>query len=62
MALNMIVMALGRSLGAFVGPRLYGLSFGSVAAGAILFNLLALLGLWLGRRRKTRTASSVAVQ
>ena len=62
MALNMIVLALGRSLGAFVGPRLYGLSFGSVAAGAILFNLLALLGLWLGRKRKTNIEPRVAVQ
>ena len=62
MALNMIVLALGRSLGAFVGPRLYALSFESVAAGAILFNLLALLGLWLSRKRKTSSEARVAVQ
>ena len=62
MALNLIALALGRSLGAFTGLQLYAISFGTVTAGAIVFNLLAILGLWLSRRKKIRTDSRVAVQ
>jgi predicted MFS family arabinose efflux permease len=62
MALNLIALALGRSLGAFTGPRLYEHGFGTVAGGAIVFNLLAILGLWLTRRGKIHTDSRVAVQ
>lgn len=50
MALNVTSLALGRALGAFCSPRLYTLGFPAVAVGAILFNLLALIGLWQVKR------------
>jgi predicted MFS family arabinose efflux permease len=43
MAFNVAAMSLGRALGAFLAPRLYGLGFLMVASGTIVFNLLALL-------------------
>lgn len=52
LALNVAGLSLGRALGAFASPRLYGLGFGAVAAGAVVFNLLAFLALW--RMKKTR--------
>ncbi len=51
MAFNVAALSLGRALGAFLGPRLYGLGFVAVAAGAVLFNLLALFAVSrLGRK------------
>ncbi len=50
LALNVSGLSLGRALGAFAGPQLYGLGFGAVAAGAVVFNLLALLALWRMKR------------
>jgi predicted MFS family arabinose efflux permease len=51
MACNVAALSLGRALGAFLGPRLYPLGFAAVAAGAVLFNLIALLAV----RRVHRT-------
>ena len=42
MAFNVAALSMGRAVGAFLAPRLYGLGFLAVALGAILFNLLAL--------------------
>ena len=42
MAFNVAALSMGRAIGAFLAPRLYGLGFLAVALGAILFNLLAL--------------------
>jgi MFS transporter, DHA1 family, inner membrane transport protein len=42
MAFNIAAISLGRAIGAFLAPRLYGLSFLAVAIGAIAFNLVAL--------------------
>jgi predicted MFS family arabinose efflux permease len=50
LALNVSGLSLGRALGALAGPQLYGLGFGAVTAGAIVFNLLALLVLWRMKR------------
>ncbi len=50
LALNVSGLSLGRALGAFASPRLYGLGFGAVAVGAVVFNLLALLALWRMKR------------
>ena len=51
MAFNVAAMSLGRALGTFLGPRLYTLGFAAVAAGAVLFNLIALLAVSrLGRK------------
>lgn len=54
MACNVAALSLGRALGAFLGPRLYPLGFAAVAAGAVLFNLIALLAV----RRVQRTIHS----
>jgi predicted MFS family arabinose efflux permease len=43
MACNVAALSLGRAVGDFLAPRLYGLGFLAVALGAIGFNLLALL-------------------
>ena len=43
MAFNVAAISLGRAMGAFLAPRLYGTGFLAVAMGAIVFNLLALL-------------------
>jgi predicted MFS family arabinose efflux permease len=43
MAFNVAGISLGRAMGAFLAPRLYGMGFLAVAMGAIVFNLLALL-------------------
>ena len=45
MACNVSALALGRAIGDFLAPRLYGLGFLAVALAAIGFNLLALLAL-----------------
>jgi predicted MFS family arabinose efflux permease len=50
LALNVSGLSLGRALGALAGPQLYALGFGAVAAGAVAFNLLALLALWRMKR------------
>ncbi|HTX91190.1 MAG TPA: MFS transporter [Anaerolineales bacterium] len=42
MSFNVAVLSLGRAIGAFLAPRLYGLGFLAVALAAILFNLVAL--------------------
>jgi predicted MFS family arabinose efflux permease len=42
MAFNVASLSLGRAIGAFLAPRLYGVGFFAVALGAIVFNLLAL--------------------
>jgi predicted MFS family arabinose efflux permease len=42
MAFNIAAISLGRAIGAFLAPRLYGLGFIAVAAGAIALNLIAL--------------------
>jgi MFS transporter, DHA1 family, inner membrane transport protein len=42
MAFNVASLSLGRAIGAFLAPHLYGLGFLAVALGAIAFNLLAL--------------------
>ena len=52
MAFNVAGMSLGRAMGAFLAPRLYGLGFVMVSSGAIVFNLLALLA--VSRLRKTQ--------
>ena len=52
MAFNVAALSLGRALGDLLAPRLYGLGFWFVVAGAIGFNLLALLAL---RKVKTTT-------
>lgn len=54
MAFNVAAMSLGRALGAFLAPRLYGLGFLMVALGAIVFNLLALLA--VSRLKKTQAS------
>jgi predicted MFS family arabinose efflux permease len=41
MACNVAAMSLGRAIGAFVAPRLYGMGFLPVVLGAVVFNLLA---------------------
>jgi predicted MFS family arabinose efflux permease len=57
LAFNVAGLSLGRAIGAFLAPRLYGLGFMAVSAGAILFNLLALVAvarLWkLDQRYET---------
>jgi DHA1 family inner membrane transport protein len=45
MAFNVASLSLGRALGDLLAPRLYLWGFWSVVAGAVLFNLLALLAL-----------------
>jgi predicted MFS family arabinose efflux permease len=50
LAMNVAGLSLGRALGAFAAPRLYALGFLAVAAGAVTFNLLALLALWRMKR------------
>jgi predicted MFS family arabinose efflux permease len=50
LAMNVAGLSLGRALGAFAAPRLYALGFLPVAAGAVTFNLLALLSLWRMKR------------
>ena len=42
MAFNVAALSMGRAVGAFLAPRLYGLCFLAVALGAIVFNLLTL--------------------
>ncbi len=42
MAFNIAAISLGRAMGAFLAPRLYGVSFLAVTLGAVMFNLLAL--------------------
>jgi len=54
MAFNVAAMSLGRAMGAFLAPRLYGLGFLMVALGAIVFNLLALLA--VSRLKKTQAS------
>lgn len=51
LSLNATGFLIGRALGSLVGPRLYSLGFGAVVAGALLFNLLALLALWQVKKR-----------
>ncbi len=41
MAFNVVALSMGRAIGAFLAPRLYGAGFFAVAAGAVLFNLVA---------------------
>jgi predicted MFS family arabinose efflux permease len=43
MAFNIAAISLGRAIGAFLAPRLYGWNFWAVAVSAALFNLLALM-------------------
>ncbi|PJH75409.1 MAG: hypothetical protein CO064_06815 [Anaerolineae bacterium CG_4_9_14_0_8_um_filter_58_9] len=45
MSFNVAALSLGRALGAPLAPLLYGFGFLAVAAGAVGFNLLALLAL-----------------
>ena len=53
MAFNIAAISLGRALGAFLAPRLYGVSFLAVALGAILFNLFAMVAVYrLGKEHK----------
>jgi predicted MFS family arabinose efflux permease len=56
LALNVAGLSLGRALGAFTAPRLYALGFWAVAAGAVIFNLLAVLALWQAARRTRPSA------
>ncbi|MBN2387596.1 MAG: MFS transporter [Anaerolineales bacterium] len=51
MAFNVAALSLGRGLGAFVGPWLYGAGFWLVVSGSLLFNLLAMLALRSLRQR-----------
>ncbi|GEM_PF-3450230 len=44
MSFNVAALSLGRALGAPLAPFLYHFGFLAVAAGAVGFNLLALLG------------------
>lgn len=53
MAFNIAAISLGRALGAFLAPRLYGVSFLAVALGAILFNLFAMVAVYrLGKEHQ----------
>jgi predicted MFS family arabinose efflux permease len=45
MAFNVAALSLGRALGAPLAPFLYGFGFPAVAAGAVVFNLFAVLAL-----------------
>ncbi len=45
MSFNVAALSLGRALGAPLAPWLYGFGFPAVAAGAVVFNVLALLAL-----------------
>jgi predicted MFS family arabinose efflux permease len=45
MAINISALSLGRALGAFLAPTLFGWGMGTSAGAAIVFNLLALLAL-----------------
>ena len=51
MAFNVAALSLGRAIGAFLAPRLYGMSFIAVAVGAAVFNLAALIAVIRLRRR-----------
>jgi predicted MFS family arabinose efflux permease len=62
LAMNVSGLSLGRALGAFASPRLYSLGFGAVVAGAVAFNLLALLALWWMKRNKEPATRSEEVQ
>ena len=62
LALNVIGEAFGRALGAFSGSRLYSLGFWAVVAGAVVFNLLALLALVLIKKFHADPRSLEAVQ
>jgi predicted MFS family arabinose efflux permease len=46
MACNVAAMSLGRAIGAFVAPRLYGMGFLPVVLGAVVFNLLAFVAVY----------------
>ena len=52
MAFNVAAMSLGRALGAFLAPRLYGLGFLAVVLGSFGFNLVALFA--VSRLRHTK--------
>jgi predicted MFS family arabinose efflux permease len=51
MAFNVASLSLGRAIGAFLAPRLYGLGFLTVAVGAAVFNLVALFAVIRLRKR-----------
>jgi predicted MFS family arabinose efflux permease len=50
MSFNVAALSLGRALGAPLASRLYGWGFFAVAAGAVAFNLIALLALRQARK------------
>jgi predicted MFS family arabinose efflux permease len=54
MSFNVAALSLGRALGAPLAPLLYGFGFLAVAAGAVVFNALALLA--LQKLHKSQTA------
>lgn len=45
MACNVAALSFGRAIGDLLGPQLFGMGFGAVAAGAVAFNALAWLAL-----------------
>ena len=45
MSFNVAALSLGRALGAPLAPLLYGFGFLAIAAGAVVFNAIALLAL-----------------
>ncbi len=53
MAFNIAAISMGRAIGAFLAPRLYGISFLAVAVGAIVFNIFAIAAVSrLGKEHK----------
>ncbi len=52
MAFNVAGLSLGRAIGAFLAPRLYGSGIIAVSAGAVIFNLIALLAAGILSRRQ----------
>ncbi|MCJ7585728.1 MAG: MFS transporter, partial [Anaerolineales bacterium] len=57
MSFNVAALSLGRALGAPLAPLLYGFGFLAVAAGAVVFNALALLALQKLHRSQTAVSS-----